>query len=121
MKFFEGSILPPDVRRVRIREGDPDSPYAVVLKYLFHTPYHSEDGFSWGDSDGGAADLAMALCAEVMGGSQHPRIYQFVKQEMIAPLDPELGWEIPWTRVLDSISRAGGRAGDFEPEPVRGD
>lgn len=119
MKFFEGSIDPFDVRRVQIREGDPDSPDAVVLKHLRHIPYHSENGFSWGSSDGGAADLAMVLCSEVIGEGGHcPRRYQFVKRELIAPLDPELGWEIPLTRVLDSISRAGGRAGNFKPDPV---
>jgi hypothetical protein len=113
MKFFEGSIDLFDVRRVLIREGDPDSPDAVILKRLRHVPYHSQDGFSWGDpGDGSSADLAMSLCCQVMSaGCHHPMLYQFVKRELIAPLDPDLGWEIPLTRVLDSIARAGGRAG----------
>ncbi len=111
MKFFEGSIDLLDVRRVQIREGDPDSPDAAILKRLRHIPYHSQEGFSWGSDDGGAADLAMSICSEVMiAGCHHPVLYQFVKRELIVPLDPELGWEIPLTRVLDSIARAGGRA-----------
>lgn len=71
--------------------------------------HHSPGGFAWGYSGSGPADLAMALCAVALGvppGAVHPSLYQTVKDDLIAPLDQEAPFELPWTRLLDAIARA---------------
>lgn len=69
-------------------EGKEDRP-------LEHIEYHSPDGFAWGYSGSGPADLALSIVADLLG--EHPtkaelyrgetfsfQYHQAVKQEFIA-------------------------------------
>ena len=72
---------------------------------LKHFRLHSPDGFQWGYGGSGPADLARSMCAEVMGHVPSGAIYQHVKFELIAPITED-EFELPASRVLDSIARA---------------
>lgn len=50
---------------------------------------HSPDGFEWGYSGSGPAQLALALCADVVGDERALRVYQRVKDALIAPIQED--------------------------------
>lgn len=48
---------------------------------------HSPNGFAWGYEGSGPAQLALAVCAEVLGDDQHDlSVYQDFKRALIAGL-----------------------------------
>lgn len=60
---------------------------------------HSPDGFQWGYSGSGPAQLALALCADATGDDELAiRIYQRFKEEILAPLQ-----ENEWAMAALSI------------------
>ncbi len=63
----------------------------------------STDGFEWGYSGSGPTALAMALCSRA-AGTENAAAVIAVRDEIVAtiPLD---SWEVPLTRVLDTIAR----------------
>ena len=107
-------------RRLRDRcEVIVEAPGEVPMP-LPHMGLHSPTGFEWGYLGSGPADLARSMCAAVLGSMPSARVCDFVKVELVSGLDTD-EWEIPWSRVLDSISRAAGQAGTFTPEVFDGD
>lgn len=50
---------------------------------------HSPDGFSWGYSGSGPAQLALAICLEIFGEDRAIEIYQRFKEKYIAPIPRE--------------------------------
>jgi len=110
MQFFRGDRIA-GTFQVSVCEGDPDSLDAIILRPLRYISRHSPDGFAWGRINRGAADLALAICSEILGHNAPVMIARFVVVELIAPLDAEKGWTLPRTRVLDSMARAYGAAG----------
>lgn len=109
MKFFRGDRIA-GTFQVYICEGDPDSLDAVILRSVRRIPDGSTV-FAWGCVGNGTDDLALAICSEILGHNAKTRDCQIVAEELIVPLDPDNGWTIPWTRVLDSMARADGAAG----------
>ena len=94
---FRGSRTPDDAVVIVDVDGT-----ASPLK---HEVNHSPSGFDWGYGGSGPADLARSLCAYVLNVVPAPDIYQRVKCDLIATLDED-SWEMPASRVMDSIARA---------------
>jgi len=66
---------------------------------------HSPNGFEWGYSGSGPAQLALALCIEVAGRTRAERVYQVVKDALIAPIQSE-SWMLSGKQVLAAIEAA---------------
>ncbi len=64
---------------------------------------HSPTGFAWGYEGSGPAQLALALCADVLGDDRRAQeVYQAVKRTFIDKLDQDRGWLMSGT-VLKAI------------------
>jgi hypothetical protein len=63
-------------------------------KPLKHHVHHSPDGHSWGYHGSGPAELAKDLLWDVFGMKPDPALYQAFKDEVIALLDQDHGWEL---------------------------
>ncbi len=61
---------------------------------LTHIERHSPDGFNWGYSGRGPADLALAILVDCLGEDEGNLLYQDFKWMFIAKLHPEENWEI---------------------------
>ena len=78
------------------------------------------DGFNWGYAGGGPAQLALAMCADVLGDDDRARdLYQTFKFRVVAHL-PADGWVLSEREVLEHLAgidreRQARRAGDDEP------
>jgi hypothetical protein len=67
---------------------------------------HSPDGYEWGYEGSGPAQLALALCADVLDDDVRAlRVYQRVKRRIIAPLAADL-WTLTEQEVRDAIEFA---------------
>jgi len=67
---------------------------------------HSPDGFEWGYSGSGPAQLALAICADVLGDDVRARrIYQRVKEVLIAPITAK-DWTLNEETVRQAIADA---------------
>jgi hypothetical protein len=79
-----------------LRNGLPLSP-EPSQKLINHSP----DGFNWGYSGSGPAQLALGLLLDV---THNPSLamekYQHFKFEVIAKLDMEAGWTLTSTAIL---------------------
>jgi len=65
---------------------------------------HSPDGFAWGYGGSGPAQLALALAADVLGDDQRAlRIYQQLKWDRLAKLDPTAGFTVTELEISDRI------------------
>jgi len=62
---------------------------------------HSPDGFEWGYHGSGPAQLALAICVEVVGAERAQRVYQQFKDRTIARLDGE-----HWTILAADVASA---------------
>lgn len=70
---------------------------------------HSPDGFEWGYRGSGPSQLALALCADVLGDDRRAeKIYQRVKEELIAPIKTD-EWAFNELQVRAAIDVAEGR------------
>lgn len=67
---------------------------------------HSPGGFAWGYSGSGPAQLAIAICADVLGDDDRAqRVYQLVKEALIAPITAD-DWTLNEDQVRAAIARA---------------
>jgi hypothetical protein len=66
---------------------------------------HSPTGFECGYAGSGPAQLALAICADVLGDDEHAqRVYQAFKTKVIAALPQDADWVLLADReVLDVI------------------
>ena len=62
---------------------------------------HSPCGFEWGYLGSGPAQLALAMCTELVGPVRAQRVYQHVKERLIAPLSGD-----DWLMSGDDVRRA---------------
>lgn len=66
---------------------------------------HSPTGFAWGYSGSGPAQLALAMCADLLGdGPRALAVYQEFKRHTVALFRME-GWEISESFALAVINR----------------
>ncbi len=66
---------------------------------------HSPTGFDWGYAGSAPAQLALALCIEVVGRARAERAYQAVKDRLVAPR-LEDAWMLSGTTVLAVVEAA---------------
>ena len=106
MKIYRG------YRRMHLSyEGKPISQKCVVtvsarpLRQRHDIRRHS-DGFEWGYSGSGPAQLALALVADCCGRKYAiPAIYQRVKAILVADL-PHDGWSLAQEQIEDAVDKA---------------
>lgn len=66
---------------------------------------HSPTGFEWGYAGSGPAQLALALCVEVVGRARAESTYQSVKDRLVATMHAD-SWMLSGTHVLDAVESA---------------
>lgn len=66
---------------------------------------HSPSGFEWGYAGSGPAQLALAMCVELVGVEAGQRVYQHVKDELIAGLHLDT-WSLSGDQVMRAITAA---------------
>lgn len=71
----------------------------------FRIRRHSPDGFAWGYTGSGPAQLALALLLELCDREVAKRFYQDFKREVIAGLDKDRDFKIPTGLVQEFISK----------------
>jgi Family of unknown function (DUF6166) len=109
MKFYQGMRTERDGYAVLVDEnGESRS-----LDPRFDLRRHSPDGFAWGFSGSGPAQLALALAADVLRDDEQAQsIYQALKFRLIAGL-PQEGWSLSEERIrqaIDQLAQTSGRA-----------
>jgi len=101
---FHGLRAPEPVGAMVFMQVDGrESPLPLHLQLRIHSP----TGFEWGYSGSGPAQLALAMCAELVDPETALRAYQFVKANLVASL-PEGAdqWTITGTAVHEKIKEA---------------
>lgn len=92
-----------DGRLVTVSDGVSEGP-------LRHHIKHSPDGFSWGYSGSGPAELARCILWDHLGAEPHPMAYQAFKEHYVAMWSPVKPWTITtaemegWCRSWASAS-----------------
>lgn len=75
---------------------------------------HSPDGFNWGYGGSGPAQLALALCASVLGNDRNAQlVYQAFKWAWVSTLEAD-EWEVEEVELLRIIGELVSKA----QEPV---
>lgn len=71
---------------------------------------HSPSGFSWGFSGSGPAQLALAMCCELVGAERAESVYQTVKERLIAPikLDTWIITGVQLARAIEAVEASTG-------------
>lgn len=92
---------------IRARSDGGSALYALPLR--LDLANHSPDGFAWGYSGSGPAQLALALLADYYA---HAGVidstlghYQAFKAEVIAPLAQDEGWRLSDEQITDWLRR----------------
>ncbi|HVQ49769.1 MAG TPA: DUF6166 domain-containing protein [Mycobacterium sp.] len=83
---------------VMMRRGDRTEPLPLHLEVYNHSP----SGFEWGYLGSGPAQLALALCVEVVGVERALRVYQQVKENLITTI-AEPDWVLTGALVLQAV------------------
>jgi Family of unknown function (DUF6166) len=63
---------------------------------------HSPAGFEWGYGGSGPAQLALAVCVELVGAARAERVHQDIKWHIFAPL-MQPNWELRVDEILRAI------------------
>ena len=72
---------------------------------------HSPDGFEWGYLGSGPAQLALAICAQLVDENTALAVYQDIKRELIALIRQDCAqWTLTERQVRDAIELAIERA-----------
>jgi len=69
-----------------------------------HHVRHSPDGFNWGYSGSGPAELARCLLWDVMGYEPDPALYQEFKAQVVATLVQDRSWQLPVGMIVSWLS-----------------
>lgn len=126
MKVFAGK------RDLVNKLGEPDQlgdTHVTVdgkpLRLRLDLANHSPTGFEWGYSGSGPAQLALAICADLVGDKRALAVYMTVKSRLIARIDAA-AWALSADLIEKVIAeaeaeekiRSGMRAGDMAYAPV---
>lgn len=81
---------------------------------------HSPDGFEWGYGGSGPAQLALAICLELLEGNaaRALAVHQDVKWRFVGSETRDV-WELEGATVLEYIANLEGLAAAFEAERAR--
>lgn len=93
---------------VVIVEGDEQNGRPLDLRLDLRN--HSPTGFEWGYGGSGPAQLALAMCAAVVGDRRAQAIYQEFKSRVIAGISASEWWfdEEAVLRDIERMERAAG-------------
>jgi len=98
--IFRGRKTSDDDFTVHVIVDGEERPLPLRLELRNHSP----TGFCWGYTGSGPAQLALAMCAEVVDTETALRAYQHVKSKLIATLPMETReWTISGAAVRDEI------------------
>lgn len=102
MRVYRG-VRTGDARVVTVRDEDgAERP----LDPRFDLRNHSPDGFNWGYGGSGPAQLALALCADVLGNDERVRaVYQRVKFSLVGRLEGDR-WELTDVEIHSAVEAA---------------
>lgn len=104
MKTYTGMRLLSSPALVTVSDGGSER----ALQPRRDLRNHSPDGFEWGYGGSGPAQLALALCADVLkDDARAQRVYQRVKDEVVAGMRGD-AWTISEHDVMAAILRAEG-------------
>lgn len=94
---------------VRAIYGD-ESFHFNILDMRLDLVKHSPDGYEWGYSGSGPAQLSLALCASATGDDELAlKVYQRFKKVLVAKIPRELtSWTITKDEVLDIVEALAG-------------
>lgn len=85
-----------------VSKSGEDGPLQLLPLGLEHVR-HSPDGFEWGYGGSGPAQLAFALCLDVLGDPKEAElIYHDLKRSLIQYL-PREGWEMDRENLVEAI------------------
>jgi hypothetical protein len=97
-----GSAMGPEAVFVEDEEGR--------VARLKHEVRHSPDGFSWGYSGSGPADLARSILADHLGYVPPPSIYQQFKRKFVACWEQGRPWQISSEQIEEWIVSSGSQS-----------
>jgi len=63
---------------------------------------HSPDGFEWGYGGSGPSQLALAMCVELLGPTSAVKVYQHVKDRLVAPLQKDT-WTLRGLEIMEVV------------------
>lgn len=63
---------------------------------------HSPDGFEWGYGGSGPSQLALAMCVELLGPQEALKVYQLVKERVVAPIKGSK-WALRAGEIMEAI------------------
>ena len=99
MKIYHGERTA-DGSVVRVSVNGVDCALPLKLNLRNHSP----TGFEWGYGGSGAAQLALAICANALRDDERAvRVYQAFKWRVIAPLQSD-SWRMTGGEILDHVS-----------------
>jgi len=99
MKTYQGHRDAQGTLTVTV-DGQPLSP-------RYDLANHSPDGFECGYAGSGPAQLALAMCADLLKDDQRAlRCYQMVKWTLVASLRRNVDWEITEQELLNAVNNA---------------
>ena len=101
MKIYTGRYANGSYRvDVHLEDAENSHLCARTLNLRLDLRNHSPTGFAWGYRGSGPAQLALAICADALGNDDHAlRVYQDVKDRLIAPLDQDADFVISDTMI----------------------
>lgn len=94
IEYFEAVRTPNGICEVRTNVG--------VLDKRLDLANHSPSGFEWGYSGSGPAQLAVAMCAALVGDERALKVYQHFKQIFLADLEMH-SWRMSAESCLEII------------------
>lgn len=98
-RAYVGSRVPKQAGPGKVERVELNLKRTVLPKRL-DLRSHSPDGFQWGYSGSGPAQLALALAADATGDDELAlRVYQDLKREIVAGL-PDL-WQLDAGNIAD--------------------
>lgn len=104
MKIYEGARSNSNGAVVFVRFQHDGKPHSRTLDPRHDLRNHSPDGFEWGYSGSGPAQLALAICADVLQDDARAQaIYQQFKEREIATIKED-DWTLLETTVREVIA-----------------
>jgi hypothetical protein len=77
---------------------------AEALPLRLDLANHSPTGFEWGYGGSGPAQLALAICADVLGDVRGKEVYHFVRERLISQMNTA-SWVITENQITDLATR----------------
>lgn len=100
LDYFRGERTEVGATKVVVGAGGQERPLDLRLDLRSHSP----TGFEWGYAGSGPSQLALAICARLVGDLRAVRVYQTFKETVIAPIRTPY-WRIEATEALAAIER----------------